>query len=734
MLKPIKINFESMKTRNFIIVAVLVFAVIFGGGFYSWALAAPSERELPEATVSLTAGEAWIKKGDADWQRIGSETEVSLGDEIKTGAESSAEINFFDQAVARLDEQTEVAVSDLEIDADNSAKQKVAVKVVAGRLWSRVMRFLDQDSSYRAETSEVVATVRGTAFVLDATNPGSPIVQVIESNVAVSSAEEGGAEELVGSGEEAVLSRAAATSSEAVALRPPMKILRRKIEERILNSRFFKDNENFDKEFSTGLNQREKEKIRRIAGALPGSPEYGLKRLGEKLRFSLSADTDRRDDLTLQYADRRFAEIATLEAEGRSQVAARLLPDFQKRYHEVLSRMKERKVSEEKIQTLCGRIKGRFLEQKLTARNLGRENLPEFVERLNNPPPELKVTPWQLRDELCASVKEIPNLKPLLPRVVPLEELQKDGATNSLRDILNKPLINADSNLKPPLTNSPTGSESPPLSVEKITVSGQKTTLNVSETEQLLATAIFSDKSSKAVTAAAAWSSSNPGVLTVDKGFVSAKSPGSATVTASLEGKSGNIVIQVTGGGVAAATVTKVTLTGQRSILYLPDTQQMRAVATYSDNSTKEVTDLANWSSSNPEIFTAVGGLVYTKFAGSANVIAEYSGVTGTFAIRVLNSPPTAPPKLEAVSVSCSPQTLDRYQGQTYSVCTATARYSDSSTKNVTSSANWSADATYGAMEGNYFYSSQMPGTAWVRASYSDDTGSAQGQTNVTIL
>jgi hypothetical protein len=186
---------------------------------------------------------------------------------------------------------------------------------------------------------------------------------------------------------------------------------------------------------------------------------------------------------------------------------------------------------------------------------------------------------------------------------------------------------------------------------------------------------------------------------------------------------------------VAAVKVTRVAVTGQRTMLYLPDTQQMRAVAYLSDGTTKDVTVSASWSSTDPNVFMAGGGLVNTVGIGSASVIAGFEGLTGSFAIRVLGANPALTVSLQSLSVSCSPSTLSRYlTAGSSSTCSATAHYSDGSTKSVTAAASWSVSGGVGSMTANVFYPGQTPGTATVTASYADDTGSAKGTASVTVM
>ncbi len=81
--------------------------------------------------------------------------------------------------------------------------------------------------------------------------------------------------------------------------------------------------------------------------------------------------------------------------------------------------------------------------------------------------------------------------------------------------------------------------------VETVSITGETTPIAVITTRQL--SAVLRDNEGTALTRAVAWSSSNTTVLTIDAttGLISAKTPGTSTITATSEGKSGTLVVTV---------------------------------------------------------------------------------------------------------------------------------------------------------------------------------------------
>jgi hypothetical protein len=129
------------------------------------------------------------------------------------------------------------------------------------------------------------------------------------------------------------------------------------------------------------------------------------------------------------------------------------------------------------------------------------------------------------------------------------------------------------------------------------------------------------------VTSSATWSTSDAAVATVNAGLVTATGIGSATISASLNGKTGTTLV------VAEQTATldiTPTGTGVLSLSASPD-QHFQASASYSDGSVLDLTYYATWSSSVPavlEFYDVYDPFDYLHGPGDARLLA-----TGTATI-----------------------------------------------------------------------------------------------------
>ena len=176
------------------------------------------------------------------------------------------------------------------------------------------------------------------------------------------------------------------------------------------------------------------------------------------------------------------------------------------------------------------------------------------------------------------------------------------------------------------------------------------------------------------------WSSSDRSVATVDKvGTVQGLKPGTATVTATAEGKSGTCAVTVKA---KAVGVTEVTLDKTELTLTEGETETLTATVKPDNADNRKVT----WSSDKTEIATVDGaGKVTAVKPGEAvvTVTTEDGGKTATCKVTV-----------KAKTVSVTEVTLDKTEltlteGETETL-TATVRPDNADNKKV----KWSSDKT----------------------------------------
>ena len=107
--------------------------------------------------------------------------ELQTGDELSTGAmiETSKEgfinLYFSDSSVLRVSGNTKFILENSYFDS-SSGKLNVKVNLLLGRVWSKILSLATPDSSWEVETSNAVATVRGTAFGMEYASGKSSVI------------------------------------------------------------------------------------------------------------------------------------------------------------------------------------------------------------------------------------------------------------------------------------------------------------------------------------------------------------------------------------------------------------------------------------------------------------------------------------------------------------------------------------------------------------------------------
>jgi len=112
--------------------------------------------------LSITEGEVSVMKaGTDDWIEAEVEMELEVGDTIKTGDNSGAEITFFDGSTIELEAGTQIEILSLDLACDTGVTT-ITLEQMIGDTISRVEKILDPASSYEVETPSGVVGVRGS--------------------------------------------------------------------------------------------------------------------------------------------------------------------------------------------------------------------------------------------------------------------------------------------------------------------------------------------------------------------------------------------------------------------------------------------------------------------------------------------------------------------------------------------------------------------------------------------
>jgi len=133
--------------------------------------------------LSISEGDVSVMKADADgWTQAEIEMELEVGDTMKTGDNSSAEITFFDGSTMELEAGTEIEILSLDLACDTGVSA-ITLMQTMGTTISRVTKLLDPASSYEVETPTGVAAVRGSVMIVTVGGDGTTLITNQEGSI-----------------------------------------------------------------------------------------------------------------------------------------------------------------------------------------------------------------------------------------------------------------------------------------------------------------------------------------------------------------------------------------------------------------------------------------------------------------------------------------------------------------------------------------------------------------------
>jgi len=125
-----------------------------------------------------------MKKGTDDWVEAEVEMELEVGDTIKTGDDSGAEIIFFDGSTMEMAAGTQIEIISLDVSCDTGTTT-ITLEQTIGTTISRVTKLLDPASSYEVGTPTGVAAVRGSVMIVTVGGNGTTLITNGGGNIYV---------------------------------------------------------------------------------------------------------------------------------------------------------------------------------------------------------------------------------------------------------------------------------------------------------------------------------------------------------------------------------------------------------------------------------------------------------------------------------------------------------------------------------------------------------------------
>lgn len=181
------------------------------------------------------------------------------------------------------------------------------------------------------------------------------------------------------------------------------------------------------------------------------------------------------------------------------------------------------------------------------------------------------------------------------------------------------------------------------VNLVSISVTPSSPTIANGTQEQFTATGTYSDGTTRDITSFASWISSSPSVAVISnvdgsQGLATSVAAGSTAIKAVFEGVTGSTTLTV-----SAATLTSIAVTPANASVPIDTSGQYTATGTFSDSSTRTLTNEVTWTTSDSSIATvsdasSTKGIVTGVAKGSATISAIESSVTGSTIVTVIKS------------------------------------------------------------------------------------------------
>ncbi|MBU5355118.1 Ig-like domain-containing protein [Paenibacillus barcinonensis] len=244
--------------------------------------------------------------------------------------------------------------------------------------------------------------------------------------------------------------------------------------------------------------------------------------------------------------------------------------------------------------------------------------------------------------------------------------------------------------------------------VKALSKSVQNLELRTGESKDIVLTATYSDNTTNNEAASSAeWSTSDEKVATVVNGKVTGQSAGTAVITAKLGSQSVTLDVSV-------EVVKRVDVDKKQVNLLLNKSEVVKLTATYPDGTTKDVTDLAEWTSSNEKVADVLKGNITGYSAGSAIITGKY----GTKSVSVdVDVDQTSKLSVEKQSIFFRLSESNKTAN-----VVVTASYPNSSDVNVTDQATWTSSNEKVATVFKGQITAVSAGSTTIKATYSGKT------------
>jgi len=154
--------------------------------FVSTALVPVACAETAAAVFKKTHGVVDVfHAGEKKAVVVGVGATVAVGDTVRTGRRSRAQLQLADGSVLNIGSLTKIQIGEFSFDAERKIR-KSSISDFRGKVRAVVSKSTNKNSFFEIRTPGAVAAVRGTEYGVDAVSPNETVVVTYSGTVAVS--------------------------------------------------------------------------------------------------------------------------------------------------------------------------------------------------------------------------------------------------------------------------------------------------------------------------------------------------------------------------------------------------------------------------------------------------------------------------------------------------------------------------------------------------------------------
>lgn len=148
----------ALSGRPFPSLLSLLVLVLVLGGQNVWAQ--QSGPRTATATLSILVGSAqFVSAGGGQAQPATDGMSLAVGDRVLTASKSEALITFLDGSTLTVMPESDVAVKKVVLGNAKGSGSNISIQINVGKVWARVVKFLDPNAGMSLESNTATATV-----------------------------------------------------------------------------------------------------------------------------------------------------------------------------------------------------------------------------------------------------------------------------------------------------------------------------------------------------------------------------------------------------------------------------------------------------------------------------------------------------------------------------------------------------------------------------------------------